>query len=173
MPPTHQQSWALKRAHTPLTRRPTSPQTPCLLFLCCGVSGCGGGGEVSQLTSEPVLALPIHREGQRPGGPSLTSVPGELILTGRIGREKGSGLGAAGMEMLKNPVCCQDNFHFCPVTPRPLQRLLQRSKARTDPRKGWVLREQNLPSLGSPPTQPWLGVLAPSPLIPHTSVRKG
>lgn len=73
---------------------------------------------------------------------------GMLILTGHIGQEKGSGLGAAGMEMLTNLMCCQDSFHFCPATPRPRQRLLQRSKARIDSRKRWISREQNLPFLG-------------------------
>lgn len=112
--------WALKRAHTP----PHTQTYPCSCG--CRVSGCGGGGEVSQPAC--VGSAMVLREWWKPGWPSLTSVSGKLILTGHVEGEKGSGLGAAGMEMLTNPVCCQDNFHFYPATPRPRQRLLPEAR---------------------------------------------
>ena len=113
--------WALKRAHTPPhTQTHPSPGTSSVSCSCgCRVSGCGGGGEVSQPSS--VGSATVIRERWKPGWPSLTSVSGKLILTGHVGGETGSGLGAAGMEMLTNPMCCQDNFHFYPATPRPRQ----------------------------------------------------
>lgn len=108
-------------SHTPSHSDPPFPRHLVSCSCGCRVSGCGGGGEVSQPAC--VGSATVIRERWKPGWPRLTSVSGKLILTGHVGGETGSGLGAAGMEMLTNPMCCQDNFHFYPATPRPRQRL--------------------------------------------------
>lgn len=164
MPPRCWGYWALKRAHTPHHSDPTFPrhQSPFCHPFRASLSAWARvvEGEVGQRTREAVRFC--HRalggEGRRPGQPHLASIPGRLVLSDHIGQEKGSGLGAAGMEMLRNPVCCQDNFHFCPATPRPGQRLQQGSKARTDSGEGWVSRKSRI---FCPRRQVWEGGVLP------------
>lgn len=62
---------ALKCAYTP--RHSHTLLHHCSVLAGCRVSGCGGGGEVSELASEPRLALPCARGGVKawPAQPSF------------------------------------------------------------------------------------------------------